>query len=75
MSSDFLTAIQARAIALNGTAVVPTLTGGQTVSGTPAYATRTGLWGAVDYPETCTLTTAGKATTVRMDCVAAVAQG
>ncbi|MFF3166490.1 MULTISPECIES: hypothetical protein [unclassified Streptomyces] len=75
MSSDFLSPIQARAVALNGTSVVLTLTGGQTVSGTLTYATRTGLWGGVEYPETCTVTTAGKATTVRMDHVAAIAQG
>lgn len=35
----------------------------------------TGAYGSVDYPHVLTLTTAGKATTVRVDHVSAIGQG
>ncbi|MGW4754274.1 hypothetical protein [Streptomyces chartreusis] len=67
-------AIKDRALALNGTAVVVSLVGGQTVTGTLAYATTAEHY-STRYPDVLTVTASGKATTVRIDHISAVAQG
>ncbi|MFI9562409.1 hypothetical protein [Streptomyces rishiriensis] len=66
--------IKDRAIALNGTAVVVRLIGGQDVTGTLTYAT-VAKYGGTAYPSVLTVTAASKATTVRIDHVSAIAQG
>ncbi|MEV6537126.1 hypothetical protein AB0M86_47605 [Streptomyces sp. NPDC051639] len=66
--------IKDRALALNGTAVVVSLVGGQTVTGTLTYATVVKNGGTV-YPNVLTVTATSKATTVRTDHVSAIGQG
>ncbi|MCQ9134133.1 hypothetical protein [Streptomyces hilarionis] len=66
--------IKNRAAALNGTAVVVSLIGGQTVTGTLAYAT-VARYGGTAYPNILTVTASGKDTTIRTDHVTAVGQG
>ncbi|MFF9543884.1 hypothetical protein C0Q57_30780 [Streptomyces albidoflavus] len=67
--------VKSRAVELNGQAVTLALVGGQTLTGTLAYVAKTGAYGSVDYPHVLTLTTSGKATTVRVDHVSAIGQG
>ncbi|EFK99538.1 predicted protein [Streptomyces sp. SPB78] len=63
-----------QAIALSGKTVAVQLIGGQSLTGTLAYAQRPTSWGGFEYPEVLTLTTSGKATTVRADHVSAIGE-
>ncbi|MGW5367826.1 hypothetical protein ACWER6_20760 [Streptomyces sp. NPDC004009] len=72
--SDYTQAIKDRALALNGTAVVVNLVGGQSLSGTLAYATAQSYFGTT-YPDVATVTVTGKAHTVRLDHVSSIGQG
>ncbi|MFF0837479.1 hypothetical protein ACFYWF_31590 [Streptomyces sp. NPDC003344] len=72
--SDYTQAIKDRALALNGTAVVVNLVGGQSLSGTLAYATAQAYY-STTYPDVLTVTVTGKAHTVRLDHVSAIGQG
>ncbi|WP_406108884.1 hypothetical protein OG698_39555 [Streptomyces sp. NBC_01003] len=67
-------AIKFQAVALNGTAVVVSLVGGQSVTGALAYATVVKYGGTV-FPDALTVTASGKATTVRTDHISAIGQG
>ncbi|WP_327322264.1 hypothetical protein OG735_07040 [Streptomyces sp. NBC_01210] len=66
--------IKNRAVELNGTTVVVSLVGGQSVTGTLAYAT-VAKYGGTAYPDVLTVTATSKATTVRIDHVSAIGQG
>lgn len=70
-----LNAIRDRAVALNGQNVAVNLIGGQTLTGTLAYASATGTFGAVAWPKVLTVTVTSKAHTVRLDHVSSIGQG
>ncbi|WP_394435758.1 hypothetical protein [Streptomyces sp. SGAir0957] len=72
---DYTQAMKTRALALNGQSAVVNLVGGQSLTGTLAYATTTGLWGVTEYPDVLTVTVASKVHTVRVDHVSSVGQG
>ncbi|MFE7501523.1 hypothetical protein ACFU6O_20710 [Streptomyces albidoflavus] len=67
--------VKSRAVELNGQSVTLALVGGQTLTGTLAYVGEAGAYDLVNYPHVLTLTTSGKATTVRVDHVSAIGQG
>jgi hypothetical protein len=72
---SYTTAIQQQAVTMDGASVAVNLIGGQTLTGTLAYATRTGLWGGTEFPHILTVTVSGKAHTVRLDAVMSIGQG
>ncbi|MFJ2737313.1 hypothetical protein [Streptomyces sp. NPDC087317] len=71
--NDYVQAIKAAAVAMNGQSVVLNLVGGQSLAGTLAYASSAGHY-AVNYPDVLTVTVSGKAHTVRLDHVTAIGQ-
>ncbi|MFJ6466845.1 hypothetical protein ACIQM0_38560 [Streptomyces sp. NPDC091387] len=72
---EYTQALKNRCIELNGTAVVVELTGGQTLTGTLAYALADGPQFTKYYPNALTVTVSTKAYTVRLDAIAAIGQG
>ncbi|MFD6027403.1 hypothetical protein [Streptomyces griseoluteus] len=72
--SDYTQAIKTQAVAMNGTACVVNLIGGQSLTGTLTYATATAYY-STTYPDVLTVTVAGKAHTVRVDHISALGQG
>ncbi|MFI2258793.1 hypothetical protein [Streptomyces tubercidicus] len=75
MNTEYTQVIKNRALELNGQSVVVNLSGGQTLTGTLAYATTTGLWGGTTFPDVLTVTVSTKAHTVRLDSVTSIGQG
>ncbi|MET8960957.1 hypothetical protein ABZX69_15955 [Streptomyces sp. NPDC004074] len=75
MSNTHEQEIKNRAVALNGQTAAVNLVGGQTLTGTLAYATVTASWGGIEYPEILTVTVSTKAHTVRLDHVSSIGQG
>ncbi|MEV7200260.1 hypothetical protein [Streptomyces griseoluteus] len=72
--SDYTQAIKTQAVTMNGQAVVVNLVGGQSLTGTLAYATAAAYF-STTYPDVLTVTVAGKAHTVRVDHVSSIGQG
>lgn len=73
--NDATQAIKNRAIELHGTAVVVNLVGGQSLTGTLAYAVDTHGGRYTTFPDVLTVTVSAKAHTVRLDHVSAIGQG
>ncbi|MFJ9636202.1 hypothetical protein [Streptomyces sp. NPDC101178] len=74
-TGNFEQHIKNAALALNGQSVSVNLIGGQTLTGTVAYATTAEAHGAVAYPNAMTVTVSTKVHTVRMDHVSSIGQG
>ncbi|MFJ8146196.1 hypothetical protein ACIQ6R_14115 [Streptomyces sp. NPDC096048] len=72
--TDYVQGIKTQAVAMNGQNVTVNLVGGQTLTGTLAYATTEAAY-SVRYPEVLTVTVATKAHTVRVDHVSSIGQG
>ncbi|MGW1270723.1 hypothetical protein [Streptomyces sp. NPDC002491] len=75
MTSRTEQTIRTHAVTLNGQTAAINLVGGQTLTGTLAYATTTASWGGIEYPDFLTVTVSTKAHTVRMDHVSSIGQG
>ncbi|MGW5651986.1 hypothetical protein [Streptomyces humi] len=74
MTPDTENAIRTHAVALNGQTAAVNLIGGQTLTGTLAYATATYVGGTV-YPDFLQITVSTKVHTVRLDHVSSIGQG
>lgn len=72
--NDYVQAIKTQAVAMNGQTVVVNLIGGQSLTGTLAYATAPKYYGTI-YPDVLTVTVSTKAHTVRVDHVSSIGQG
>ncbi|MFB7258841.1 hypothetical protein [Streptomyces nojiriensis] len=75
MTSSSVQAIKTRAIELHGTTVVVNLIGGQSLTGTLAYALDTHGGRYTEYPDVLSVTISTKVHTVRLDHVSAIGQG
>ncbi|CCK32617.1 hypothetical protein BN159_8239 [Streptomyces davaonensis JCM 4913] len=74
---EYTSVIRDRAAAANGQTVAVNLVGGQTLTGTHAYASAAATYpaGGIDWPTVLTVTVSTKAHTVRLDHVSSIGQG
>ncbi|MCT9140349.1 hypothetical protein [Streptomyces violarus] len=74
---EYVAEIRDRAAAMNGQTVAVSLVGGQTLTGTLAYASVAAVYpvGMTDWPTVLTVTVSTKAHTVRLDHVSSIGQG
>ncbi|MGW2709559.1 hypothetical protein ACWC4J_11280 [Streptomyces sp. NPDC001356] len=72
---EYTDAVRERAMTMNGQAVVVNLVGGQTLTGTLAYASTTGPQGWTVWPNVLTVTVTGKAHSARLDHISSIGQG
>lgn len=75
MNTEFVQSIKNSALPLHGSVVVVNLVGGQSLTGTLAYALDTHGGRYTTFPDVLTVTVSAKVHTVRLDHISAIGQG